>query len=133
MVNNELKPVLKQVEQARIAVRAFEAIILLNLNHGQSAPFGVQRIPALSEFLFLGQQLPAGREPVGSINDFGEFHFGCFHWETCFLPATTNEPGCIGTFSRERLPLLIERLSKPIVAGVSRFRGARTDRSKGRL
>jgi hypothetical protein len=47
-----------------LAVRAAEDVFLVNLDHRQLAPLGVQRVSLAGEFLLLRQQLPAGGQPL---------------------------------------------------------------------
>src|SRR5215216_2555194 len=63
---DELAAPLEEVEQAGLAVRTLEDVLLLDPDHRQPAPFGVQRVPLPGEFLLLGQQFLAGSEPLVS-------------------------------------------------------------------
>lgn len=79
VVDDELMATLEQVQQARLAVRTLEDIILLDQDHWQSAALGVQRITTTGEFLLLGEQLLARSEPLGSRHDFWKFQVGRLH------------------------------------------------------
>jgi hypothetical protein len=64
VVDQQLTTALEQVGQAGLAVRAAEDVFLVNLDHRQLAPLGVQRVSLTGEFLLLRQQIPAGGQPL---------------------------------------------------------------------
>jgi hypothetical protein len=64
VVDQQLTAVLEQAGQAGLAVRALEDVFLVNLDHRQVAPPGVQRVSLPGEFLLLRQHLPTGGQPL---------------------------------------------------------------------
>jgi len=54
----------EEFEQAHLAVRAFEDVRLLDADHRQPPPGGVDPVPRPGDLLLLGQQLLAGAEPL---------------------------------------------------------------------
>jgi hypothetical protein len=74
------------------AVRAVEDVVLLDLDHGQVAALGVERIPLPGQFLLLDEQLLAGGQPLLPGSDPGKAHHG-------LLRARGMVPGvCPGSF-----------------------------------
>jgi hypothetical protein len=69
MVDDELTTPAEQIEQARLAVRPLEDILLGDLDRRQSAAFGAQRVSLTGELLLPGEQLLPGSEPLGSSDD----------------------------------------------------------------
>ena len=69
MVDQQLTPALEQLQQAGLAVRALELVLLADLGHRHPAPLSVQCIALPGELFLPGQQLLAGREPLLSGHD----------------------------------------------------------------
>jgi hypothetical protein len=57
-VDDQLPAALEEVEQARRAVRSFDAVVLLHGHARHPAPLGGQRIAGAHQRLLLHQQLP---------------------------------------------------------------------------
>jgi hypothetical protein len=66
VVDDELATPLEQIDEARLAIRTVEKVLLVDLHHRQPAALGVQRVSLLGEFLFLGQKLLASSKPFFS-------------------------------------------------------------------
>jgi hypothetical protein len=64
VVDQQLTTALEQAGQASLAVRAPEEVFLVNLDHRQLAPLGIERVSLTGEFLLLRQQLPASGQPL---------------------------------------------------------------------
>ena len=58
MLDDELTLALEEVEQPDLAVRAAEAVVLLDAHHRQVPPRGVERVGLLGVLLLARQQLP---------------------------------------------------------------------------
>jgi len=69
VVDDELAAALEQVEQSHAAVRAFEAVRLLDLDHRQPPTFDAQLVSRSGSRFLLGQQLLASHQPLASGND----------------------------------------------------------------
>ena len=65
VIDDQLAFVAKKIGQRFLTVRAIEDVILFYFYPGQFAASCAERVAAASELLFLGEQLPAGGEPVG--------------------------------------------------------------------
>jgi hypothetical protein len=64
VADDELAAAVEQVQQAGLAVRTVEEVILADLDHGQLAPLDVERVPRPGHRLLLGQQLLASNQPL---------------------------------------------------------------------
>jgi hypothetical protein len=85
VVDDELKATLEQVQQTRFAVRTVEDVVFLDSHHRQPSTLGVQRVSRPGGGFFLGEQLLARNQPLGSRHDFWEFNVGRFHSAISFL------------------------------------------------
>jgi hypothetical protein len=65
VVDDQLASALEQIEQARLAVRALEDVVLLDPDPREPPALCSQRISSMSSFLFLGEQLFVGCLPLG--------------------------------------------------------------------
>jgi len=74
VADDELPAPLEQVEQASLAVRTLEDVLLLDPDHRQPAALGVQLVLPPGELLLPGQQLLAGSKPLVSRHDFRKTH-----------------------------------------------------------
>jgi hypothetical protein len=75
VVDDELAASVKQIEQAQLSGRALEDILFFDLDSRQSAALSVQRVALTGEFLFPGEQLPAGDQPLVSRDYLRIIHF----------------------------------------------------------
>ena len=64
VVQDQLSASFEQIEQAGLAVRALEDVILLDPDHGQPPALGSERIPRPCRLLFLGEQLVSQNLPL---------------------------------------------------------------------
>jgi len=64
--DDELAAAVEEVEQTGLAVRALEDVVLVDLDHRQSAALRVERVASPGELLLLGQELLAGSQPFVS-------------------------------------------------------------------
>ena len=74
MTDHELVAAVEQIEQAGLAVRALEHVLLVDPDHGQFAPLGVERVACPGHRLLLGQQLLAGNQPLIAGHDLRKTH-----------------------------------------------------------
>src|SRR5205807_10184011 len=74
VVDDQLRTVLEHVDEADRTVRTVEDVVLLDLNHGQVAPLGVERIPPPGQVLLLCEQLLTGGQPLVSRSDLRKAH-----------------------------------------------------------
>jgi len=74
VLDHELTPALEEVEQPDLAVRAGEAVVLVDAHHRQVPPRGVERVGLPRVLLLADQQLPAGVEPFFAGHDLGQAH-----------------------------------------------------------
>ena len=74
VVDDQLRSIVEQVDEAHRAVGADESVVLLDLDHGQVAALDVEIVPSPGLVLLLGQQLAAGEEPFVSGGDPGQAH-----------------------------------------------------------
>jgi len=72
--DDELAASAEQVEQAGLAVWARKDVVLVDLDHGEPAALGVQRVSPPRELLLLGQKPLAGDQPLVSCHDVGKAH-----------------------------------------------------------
>src|SRR3954465_1163474 len=73
VVDDELAPALEQVGEAELrAARAVEHVVLVDLDHRQPPPVGVERVALAREALLLLEQLLAGGEPLLARENDGE-------------------------------------------------------------
>jgi hypothetical protein len=63
-----------QVGQAGGPVRPVEDVVLLDLDHGQLAALGIQRVPLPGQLLFPGEQVRAGGQPLLSGSNLRQAH-----------------------------------------------------------
>jgi len=64
VVDQQLTSALERPGKGGRAGRAVEDVVLVNFDHRQRAPLGVQRVSLPREFLLLRQQFPAGGQPL---------------------------------------------------------------------
>ena len=69
-----LSPAVEELEQAGLAVGALELIVILDLDHRQPAPVGVDGVTEAGELLLPGQQILAGRTPLVAGGNVGQSH-----------------------------------------------------------
>jgi len=74
VVDDQLQPVVEQVDQANLPARAVECVVLPDLDHGQVAPLAIERVTLPGQLLFLGEQLLAGGQPFVPGGDPGKAH-----------------------------------------------------------
>jgi hypothetical protein len=74
VVDDELAPSLEQVEQAGLAFRAVEDVVLVDPDHRQPAALGCQRISRPGGLLLLNEHLVARGLPLGFRNDSWKVH-----------------------------------------------------------
>src|SRR3954453_14661266 len=74
VVDDQLTTPLEQVEEADGAVRPVERVVVLDVDHGEIAPLGVDPVAHTGELLLLGQQRGARREPLLAGGDLGQAH-----------------------------------------------------------
>ena len=77
-VDDQLTAPLEQVEQARRAVRALEAVVLLDGHPRHPAALGGQRVAGAGQLLLLDQQLLARGLPLLRRHDRRHVHRDCF-------------------------------------------------------
>src|SRR5690606_41265226 len=65
---------LEEVEQPGLPVAALEHVLRVDLDHGQPAPFGVERVPGAGEGLLLDEQFLPRRTPLGARDDLRKRH-----------------------------------------------------------
>jgi hypothetical protein len=63
-IDDQLAAIIEHVEQAQRALRAVEAVLLLDRHPWHSAALGGQRIAGAGDLLLLDQQLLAGGVPI---------------------------------------------------------------------
>jgi hypothetical protein len=73
-VDDQLPPVTEQPGEADLPLRALEDVLLLDPDHGQPAPLGVQRVAPSGQLLLLGQELQPGLEPLLARDNLGQSH-----------------------------------------------------------
>ena len=71
VVDDQLPATLEHVEQTHGAVRAVEHVVLLDLDHGEVAALGVERVALLGHVLLFGEQCGPSGEPLVSGGDAG--------------------------------------------------------------
>jgi len=64
VMHHQLRPTVEEIEQADLSVRAHEHVRLDDPDHRQASAVGVDPVAQPDEFLLLGQELFAGREPL---------------------------------------------------------------------
>ncbi len=74
MVDDQLGTALEDVDEAHRAVRAVELVVLVDLDHGELAALGIERIPLPGQVLLLREQLLAGGRPLLSGGDLRIAH-----------------------------------------------------------
>jgi hypothetical protein len=74
VVEDELAASSEQIEQARLAVGAVEDIVLVDLDHGEPAALGGQRVSRPGGFLFLDEQAFARDPPLVRRHDRRKLH-----------------------------------------------------------
>jgi len=72
VVDDQLAAAVEEVEQSDRSVRAFEGVVLSDLDHRQSAAVGVQRVALPRELLLPGQKLLAGSQPLLTRHHLGQ-------------------------------------------------------------
>ncbi len=77
MADDELAPSVEEVEQGGLAVGALEDVLLLDLDHGELAALGDERVAAPGELLLLGEELLAVAQPFVLGCDLWKAHIGC--------------------------------------------------------
>jgi hypothetical protein len=78
--DDQLPAPLEQIDQARLAARSLEHVVLDDLDHRQLAPLGVQGVTRPGHRLLLCEQLDAGRAPLLSRYDVGKTHRSLLCW-----------------------------------------------------
>jgi hypothetical protein len=74
VADDGLPPTVEQVEQARLALRSLEDVVLDDLDHRQHAALDVQRVALPGELLLLDQQLLASNQPLVSRHGLRQGH-----------------------------------------------------------
>jgi hypothetical protein len=74
VVQDELASAIEEIQQARLAVRAVEDVVLVDLNHGQPTALGGQGVTRPGGLLFPGEQVLADCLPLGWRNDRRKIH-----------------------------------------------------------
>src|SRR5258708_27329776 len=64
MVDNQLTAPVEEVEQTHLTGWTLEVVLLVDLDHRQSAPFRIEPVSRVGGFLFLEEQLLARNEPL---------------------------------------------------------------------
>ena len=64
MLHDQLPAVAEQPGQRDRSLQAFEGVFLLDPDHGQLAPLGVERVAPAGLFLLLGEQRQPGLKPL---------------------------------------------------------------------
>jgi hypothetical protein len=77
VADDELAAPVEQVEQGGLAFGALEDVLLLDLDHGELAALGDERVAAAGELLLLGEELLAVAEPFVPGYDVWKAHTGC--------------------------------------------------------
>ena len=78
-VDDQLTAALEQVEQARLALRPVELVLLLHGHPRHPPALGGQRVTGAGQLLLLHEQLLARRLPLLRRHDRGCFHCNCSH------------------------------------------------------
>ena len=74
VVEEQLPPPLEEVEQARLAVRPVEDVILVHADHRQPATLGGERVACPSGFFFVGKKRVPRCLPLRRGDDRGKVH-----------------------------------------------------------
>src|SRR5581483_4255764 len=74
VLDDQLAPAREQVGQGDLAVRAFEDVLLVQLDHGEPAPVRVERVALPGVLLLPGQQPDPGLAPLLAGHDVGKTH-----------------------------------------------------------
>src|SRR5207244_10553359 len=74
VIEEQLPAPLEQVEQAGLAVRAVEGVVLVDPDHRQSATLGGEGVACTGGFLFFGKQRVPGCLPLRRGDDRGTVH-----------------------------------------------------------
>src|SRR3954451_9991174 len=83
VVDDQLTTPLEQVEEADGAVTPVERVVLLDLDHGEIAPLGVDPVAHTGELLLLRQQRGPRREPLLAGCDLGQAHRSLLTFVDC--------------------------------------------------
>src|SRR5919112_5341829 len=73
-VDDELATPLEQINEAGLAIRTFEEVLLMDLHHRQPAALWGKRVSLPGEFLFFGQKLLASSKPFFSGHYLRKIH-----------------------------------------------------------
>jgi len=74
VMDDQLAAVTEQPGQRDRSLTAFEQVLLIDPDHGQPAPLGVERVTPAGHFLLLGQQPQPGLEPLLPRYNLGKTH-----------------------------------------------------------
>ena len=78
-VDDQLTAAVEQVEQARLALRPVELVLLLHRHPRHPPTLGGQRVTGAGQVLLLHEQLLARSLPLLRRHDRGRFHCNCSH------------------------------------------------------
>src|SRR5690242_3317881 len=74
VVDDQLLAAVKEIEQADLAVRAIEDVLLVNPDHRQSAAFRIEPVSRVGSFLLFKKQVVARDKPLIACNNSRRVH-----------------------------------------------------------
>src|SRR5437899_539753 len=74
VIDDQLTAPLEQVQQARLAIGTLEDIVLVDLDHRELAPPGVERVMGPGQRLLVGKQFLAGNQPLSPRHALRKTH-----------------------------------------------------------